>query len=173
MKQTLEQAKILGSMMVGEHGDGFDIDLSQPGLPRQLSKAYKLAVGKELSKQDDNWWKYLTRGYVYLCGNKSLCFYKIGLTQKMADPVNRVRGIQQGVPFELDIVKTWYVEFARPFEQLLHYTFQDKHLRGEWFQFKAEELPEIYEKIKELTERVSRITHDEINISPTAATTCG
>jgi hypothetical protein len=151
-KTTKEHAEALG-VEIGENGDVVDLST----VPKRVtSRRYKLAVAKAKSRQDPNCYKLMTRGHVYLCGNKDLCFYKIGLTHKLEAPDNRVKAVQQQVPFELDTVRIWFVEFALPFEKLLHYEFEDHRLRGEWFRFAPEELEDIFQKIKDLTVRVAR-----------------
>lgn len=112
------------------------------------------AVRQENARAEKDWTNFDPKGYVYLIGNKALCFYKIGLTRSLETPDTRFRTIQQGIPFDLDVLHYWFVTHAQAFERLIHYELQANKIRGEWFKFGAEDLPSIVVKIKGFADKV-------------------
>lgn len=115
-------------------------------------RAYEAAYAKDQMEQKGHWEKWYPKGYAYLLGNKALGFYKIGLTQKLQAPDARFREIQQGVPFDLDVVHYWFVMYVHAFERLLHHTFRENSIRGEWFKFNFEDIKGVTDKIRTLAE---------------------
>lgn len=73
-----------------------------------------------------------SEGSVYLVGNRSLSWYKIGLTY---NPIaKRFRGIQNGVPFQVELLAHQRVgQQAEHVEAHLHSSFSQRRVRGEWF----------------------------------------
>jgi hypothetical protein len=116
---------------------------------------YLEAVEKYKEKEAGEYVSWTPTGYVYLLGNKSFCFYKIGLTQSLETPGVRFKTIQQGVPFDLEVCRYWYVKYVHAFERLLHYTFESKNIRGEWFKFEAEELDGVIATIDRLVKEIT------------------
>jgi hypothetical protein len=57
-------------------------------------------------------------------------FYKIGIAR---DLVARLRMIQTGTPYELEVIATYKLRDARAMESWLHKYFKDKRHRGEWY----------------------------------------
>jgi hypothetical protein len=112
------------------------------------------AVRKEENRAQKDWSSFDPKGCVYLIGNKTLNFYKIGLTRNTESPDSRFKAIQQGIPFDLDFIRYWFVNHAESFERLLHYEFQDKRIRGEWFKFSFDDIDVITLKIKTLADKV-------------------
>lgn len=69
--------------------------------------------------------------FVYLIGNRSLNYYKIGYARN----VER-RMVALNTPFSIELFKkAWTASRwgAQVVEKQLHRLFKDKHLRGEWF----------------------------------------
>lgn len=118
-------------------------------------RKYKEDHLRESGRAERNWETFDPSGNVYLIGSKALGYYKIGLTRNTEAPDKRFKTIQNSVPFELDVLKYWFASHAGAFERLLHYTFVDKKLKGEWFGFAADELEAVVERIKYLAEIAS------------------
>src|ERR1700689_2195992 len=98
-------------------------------------KIYYRELEAEGIRAEKDWMNFDPKGSVYLLGNKALGWYKIGLTRNNEAPDIRFKTVQQGVPFDLDFVRYWFVSHARSFEKLLHYELQGNKVRGEWFSF--------------------------------------
>lgn len=96
-----------------------------------------------LPKKEDN--KY----YVYfISDDHGHC--KIGITNNMR---SRIKNLQNGCPYELDVVKIAIVEnetVARAVEDYWHYVFKDKHIRGEWFKLTKREIYNVHTEEEEL-----------------------
>jgi hypothetical protein len=82
----------------------------------------------------------VSAGYVYVIGPESGP-YKIG---KAASPEDRLRSLEIGSPVPLRL--HFKVESERPVaaEAALHHRYRDRRLRGEWFDFRPEELAEVF-----------------------------
>lgn len=115
-------------------------------------RKYREDHNREMGRAERNWETFDPSGNVYIIGNKGLGYYKIGLTRNTEAPDKRFKTIQNSVPFEMDTIRYWFASHAGAFERLLHYTFVDKKLRGEWFGFTAEELEGVLVRIKHLSE---------------------
>lgn len=113
------------------------------------NKVYYREYEAEGIRAKKDWQNFDPKGNVYLIGNKALGYYKIGLTRDCEAPDKRFKTIQNGVPFELDVLRYWFVSHARSFEKLLHYEFRENIIRGEWFGFPADDLDGVLAKIKE------------------------
>lgn len=126
-------------------------------MSRKYNKLYQEALEKYQAKEAGEWVKWTPTGYIYLLGNKSLCFYKIGLTQSLETPDTRFKQVEQGVPFEFDLVRYWYVKYVHAFEKLTHYVYESKRIKGEWFKFLPEEIEDVITQIgatvKECTDK--------------------
>ena len=74
---------------------------------------------------------------VYLIHAVETDFYKIGIA---LDISSRLSKLQVGCPFELVVI--WSKSFvdAGKTEKLLHLTFKDCRVRGEWFKLRSEDL---------------------------------
>lgn len=134
------------------------------GLFKQ-SWEYQQELRKESGKAKRDWATFDPKGNVYLIGNKELGFYKIGLTRSAETPDTRFKTIQRSVPFELDVLRYWFVSHAGSFEKLLHYEFKDYQIRGEWFKFSADILDQIVEQIKTLHHKATSSTSNEESTS--------
>lgn len=119
------------------------------------------AVRKENARAARDWTGFDPKGNVYLIGNKALNYYKIGFTRSLERPDDRFKTVQQGIPFDLDVLHYWFVSHAQSFERLLHYEFQDKKIRSEWFKFLPEELPDTVTKIKAFADKVLPTADDQ------------
>jgi hypothetical protein len=73
-----------------------------------------------------------TDGFVYLVGISQLQWYKIGITNKESTD-ERFRGIQNNVPFTLDVKHSWPCVESRTIEARLHKQFARHRGYGEWF----------------------------------------
>ena len=72
-----------------------------------------------------------TSGYVYLVHCKETTFYKIGISK--SNYALRLKELQTGCPFELEMVHVIHSVNYHKWEKELHNKFQDKWVRGEWF----------------------------------------
>jgi len=84
--------------------------------------------------------------FVYLVGNTQLSWYKIGVTSKTV--VERVRGIQNSVPFEVTLFHSVGVRLGEALEEDVHTRFCRHRIRGEWF-----EKLDVVEVMSYMTER--------------------
>jgi hypothetical protein len=126
---------------------------------KTVHRTYYRELEAEGIRADRDWQSFDPSGNVYLIGCKALNFYKIGLTRDKEVPDKRFKTIQQGVPFDLDYLKYWFVTHARSFEKLLHYEFQSYRIRGEWFKFTPEDLLVITARIKELSDKIKVVKY--------------
>lgn len=85
--------------------------------------------------------------YVYLMVDTANGYHKIGISNH---PEYREGTLQSEKPFiELVCAKKFPSRtIARAIESALHSTYQDKHLRGEWFQLDARDIIELTETLK-------------------------
>lgn len=67
-------------------------------------------------------------------------YYKIGTTKNLTE---RIRTIQSGNPFPLELV--YYGVGEGETENYWHYTFEDKHHKGEWYMLTKEDIEFIKE----------------------------
>ena len=80
---------------------------------------------------------------VYLL--KANNFYKIGITKNKVS--NRVRGLQTGCPFKIEIFDTFETRNDLAVENALHKIFRDKGTWGEWFELSNEDIEKLYSTI--------------------------
>jgi hypothetical protein len=73
----------------------------------------------------------MKEGYVY-CFSCEGIYYKIGVSQ--SDPFSRLSSLQTGNPFEIRFVWCVYVSDRYMVESVIHSYFDDKRVRGEWFE---------------------------------------
>ncbi|NIE67465.1 GIY-YIG nuclease family protein [Burkholderia sp. Ax-1719] len=82
-------------------------------------------------------------GFVYVISfsdSGDRLFYKIGLT---TDLKKRLLAHQCSLPFDVQIVCSYYVADMYSEERLLHSKFSQRRIRGEWFDLWPEELAAI------------------------------
>jgi len=72
-----------------------------------------------------------TNGYVYLIHCKETTFYKIGISKNYYGA--RLQVLQTGCPFELEMIYVIHSNDHCNLEKELHDKFEDKRVRGEWF----------------------------------------
>ncbi len=77
-------------------------------------------------------------GYLYLIHCVGFPYYKIGVTTR--EPQSRVRALQTGMPFELELEYAVQVPDIYREEEMLHDAYKDNHVRGEWFNLTPAEL---------------------------------
>ncbi len=65
-------------------------------------------------------------------------YYKIGITKK--DPKLRVKQLQTGNVFEIELVSQFATEIGNLTETTLHRTYASNHKRGEWFELTDEQV---------------------------------
>lgn len=73
-----------------------------------------------------------TNGYVYLVHCVGTDLYKIGRSK--VDYYARLSSLQTGCPYELSMIHAVHCDAYGKLERLLHHTFKDKRVRGEWFE---------------------------------------
>jgi hypothetical protein len=85
--------------------------------------------------------------YVYLMHDTSNGYYKIGISNK---PYYREKTLQSEKPtIELIASKKFPVrKIAESIEKSLHSVFDDKRLRGEWFELDEKDVEHIIESLK-------------------------
>ncbi len=84
-------------------------------------------------------------GQVYLVHCVGFPYYKIGITTAIT-PLDRVKALQTGMPFELELVAAIPVKDAGTAERYLHDTYKEYRVRGEWFDFTDDMLTEVLAK---------------------------
>lgn len=97
------------------------------------------------------------RAFVYLVGNRSYGWYKIGYS---TNPEKRIKTLRHNVPFPIEKIHVLEVDHAPVVENALHSIFQDYRLPpGEWFSLEQEQVdsfPELaYEEEKRRANRRS------------------
>ena len=80
---------------------------------------------------------------VYLL--KANNFYKIGITKNKVS--NRVKGLQTGCPFKIEIFDTFETRNDLAVENALHKIFRNKGTYGEWFELLNEDIEKLYSTI--------------------------
>jgi hypothetical protein len=80
---------------------------------------------------------------VYLL--KANNFYKIGITKNKVS--NRVRVLQTGCPFKIEIFDTFETRNDLSVENALHKIFRNKRTYGEWFELLNEDIEKLYSTI--------------------------
>jgi len=81
------------------------------------------------------------KDYIYLIKCRPFRFYKIGMSTTM--PLERLRALQTGSPFRLELVAFAPVEDAYGIEKSLHDKYSLWRVRGEWFGLAKEAVDEI------------------------------
>ena len=102
---------------------------------------------------------------IYLIGSIETSLYKIGVTTKK-DLQTRLKNIQVGCPYKIDIIDTYPSWFSYKVEGILHRTMQSNKtdgngvkLHGEWFYLGLEEVAKFRERC-ELNEQNYLMTKD-------------
>lgn len=75
----------------------------------------------------------LKESCVYAIGNMDEGYVKIGFS---TDPENRIKQIQTGCPFEVEVIKMWN-GLGRKDEKKLHKAYSKYQAHGEWFEIKG------------------------------------
>lgn len=65
-------------------------------------------------------------------------YYKIGITKK--DPKLRVKQLQTGNVFDIQLVYQFKTQIGNLTENTLHRTYALNHKRGEWFELQKEQV---------------------------------
>lgn len=68
---------------------------------------------------------------IYVLRGKNTNFFKIGRTTQPV--IDRVRQLQTGCPFEIEIYQTFQTFWAAETEKMLHSYLSDFRVSGEWF----------------------------------------
>lgn len=68
--------------------------------------------------------------FVYIMGNRRRHCYKVGRTKQIH---NRMKSLQTGCPFKLQLILAIECEDAGKGESLLHTLLKGFHSHGEWF----------------------------------------
>ena len=76
--------------------------------------------------------------YVYII--KCQDCYKIG---KATNAGSRLKELQVGNPYKLELIKVFKVDDGLRFEGVLHNLFYAKNIRGEWFKLTQEDLAKL------------------------------
>lgn len=122
----------------------------------QLFRRYMQEYLSALDELDHHWSSTPTESiiesttepcYVYLMVDTANGYHKIGISNH---PEYREGTLQSEKPsIELVCAKKFPSRtIARAIESALHTTYQDKHLRGEWFQLDAKDIIELTETLK-------------------------
>lgn len=81
------------------------------------------------------------KGTVYVIESEGHPYCKIGVTG--GDPQKRLVSFQIGSPFKLSIIVEIYSPDCQHLEELLHERFENKRVRGEWFNLTDEDIDEL------------------------------
>ena len=78
--------------------------------------------------------------HTYLFGNKNKSVYKVGFSHKKRGFEARLREVQTGFPYKLEVFCMFETKFGPEIEKAIHRTFcqkkrdlDDEELVGEWF----------------------------------------
>ncbi len=88
------------------------------------------------------------KGYVYLISDGSN--YKIGMTKNHPD--KRLKQLQTGSAYKLNIVGSGYYDNAKNAERSFHNQFRSKRIGGEWFNLTGSDIGQILESFKPVDE---------------------
>ena len=94
---------------------------------------------KEYRRRKRDGWQEPRRGWVYVLHCDG--FYKIGIST--GSPARRARNMQTGNPHRISVLFQIEHEDIEDAEKRLHVAFNDKRVRGEWFQFSLSELGQL------------------------------
>jgi hypothetical protein len=70
--------------------------------------------------------------------------FKIGITKDFSQ---RLRSLQTGNPYIIEIYNFYPIKTSRQIESLLHKRYQHRKLAGEWFQLTYQDLEEIHDLV--------------------------
>ena len=124
-------------------GDNTTDQMPAPQMPAPLTTAthdMSLPTAETLETDLENLRREQTepssRGYVYLIHMTGTTYYKIGMS---LDPEIRLRTLQTGNPYMLDIMTTRHVSDMRSAESALHWRYEAQRVLNlnarEWFDF--------------------------------------
>jgi hypothetical protein len=78
--------------------------------------------------------------YTYLFGNKNKSIYKVGFSQKKRGLEARLKEVQTGFPYKLEVFCMFETKYGPDIEKALHRTYcmqkkdqDEEELTGEWF----------------------------------------
>jgi len=85
-------------------------------------------------------------GFVYLIGNSTFRWYKIG---KSKTPEVRVQDLGVLLPFKIKVFGVWKAHDHTALERLLHEKYSEKRINGEWFEFNSATVAELFAYLPE------------------------
>jgi hypothetical protein len=83
-------------------------------------------------------------GYVYLIGNPTFRWYKIG---KSKTPELRIQNLGILLPFKIEVIGIWKAQNHSLMESTLHEQFKANRINGEWFYFPKKEVMALFESL--------------------------
>ncbi len=81
---------------------------------------------------------------LYIVNMANTNMYKIGITKDFSQ---RLRSLQTGNPFIIEVHNFYPLKSSRRIESFLHKKYQHRKLGGEWFQLATRDLVEIHEYV--------------------------
>lgn len=123
---------------------------------RQISRKYSLSLGtinkivnNDYTTSKTNKKSHRPDGSIYLIGFKqnNNIYVKIGVA---VDIGLRVKSLQTGNPFELEIFGEKYFKNSYTIENEIHKKFTQYNFKNEWFLLQEEQLKEIKEFVYEI-----------------------
>lgn len=142
------KSKKLGQILMAQ---GFKaVELSQNGIPPQAAwiiiNYFAVASKTKAEGAINIYHRYLNKPYpnyfntskivtkkaeyLYLIHSKDANCVKIGISN---NPEKRLKGLQTGFPYSLEIIKTIRSSNVRDLERRVHGSLDDYRLNGEWF----------------------------------------
>lgn len=107
--------------------------------------------------------------FVYLIKIEGRDLYKIGFCK---DPQKRIKQLQTGCPYNLELIYTYQSPHATKLEKVLHTNFQFKketdnnELKGEWFNLDWEDENNFEEECKKIEKNINVINNQStINLN--------
>lgn len=85
-------------------------------------------------------------GCVYLIGNSTFRWYKIG---KSKTPEVRVQDLGVLLPFKIKVFGVWKAHDHTALERLLHEKYKEHRINGEWFEFDGKLVKTFFEFMPE------------------------
>lgn len=87
--------------------------------------------------------------------------YKIGITKKT--PQQRLKQLQTGNPYKLEIVDIYQSEFADKIERTFHNIYNSNNTHGEWFELDMEQIFEFKDNCRKYEKNFEILKEQENN----------
>lgn len=97
-------------------------------------------------------------GELYILATPNFEYVKIGSSLKTS---SRIKSIQTGCPFKLEVVKILRTPLYENIESCLHHMYGEFNTIGEWFKFPDMNISELIELIDNTASHISDIANND------------